>query len=91
MEVMRDFLKYLEERFEEEREPTVPIYPYDKETNTISLPPKINKKLKRLILKGNKVEAVKQVTRLTGAGLRLSKDYVDNLAKDQPPELKRRK
>jgi ribosomal protein L7/L12 len=91
MEVMRDFLKYLEERFEEEREPIVPIYPYDKETNTISLPPKINKKLKRLILKGNKVEAVKQVTRLTGAGLRISKDYVDNLAKDQPPELKRRK
>jgi ribosomal protein L7/L12 len=89
MEVMKDFLKYLEERFEQEREPIVPVYPYDKETNTISLPPKINKKLKRLILKGNKVEAVKQVTKLTGAGLRLSKDYVDDLAKNQPPKSKR--
>jgi ribosomal protein L7/L12 len=91
MEVMKDFLKYLEERFEEEREPIVPVYPYDKKTNRISLPPKINKKLKRLVLKGNKVEAVKQVTQLTGAGLRLSKDYVDGLAKNQPQKYKHRK
>ena len=86
--MIKDFLKYLEERFEEEREPVVPVYPYDKKTNTISLPPKTNKKLKRLVLKGKKVEAVKQVTQLTGAGLRLSKDYVDNLAKSQPQESK---
>ena len=83
MKAMKDFLKHLEARFEEEREPIVPIYPYDKETNKISLPSKIDKKLKRLVLKGNKVEAVKQVTQLTGAGLRLSKDYVDKLAKPQ--------
>jgi ribosomal protein L7/L12 len=91
MDVVKDFLKYLEERFEEEREPIVPVYPYDKEANMISLPPKINKNLKRLVLKGKKIEAVKQVTRLTGAGLRLSKDYVDNLAKNQPSKSKRRK
>jgi ribosomal protein L7/L12 len=31
---------------------------------------------------GNKIEAVKRVTELTGVGLRVSKDYVDNLALD---------
>jgi ribosomal protein L7/L12 len=34
-----------------------------------------------LIQTGKKVEAVKRVTELTGAGLRISKDYVDSLVK----------
>ncbi len=76
---MKDFLTFLEEEFERVRKPVVPLYPYDKTTNVISLPPKVEKRLRQLVLKGQKAEAVKQVTRLTGAGLRLSKDYVDNL------------
>lgn len=80
---MKDLLAFLEEKFEQVREPVIPLYPYDKQTNKISLPPKIEKKLKRLVLKGQKVEAVKQVTRLTGAGLRISKDYVDSLAENK--------
>ncbi len=91
MKAMKGFLNYLEERFEEEREPIVPVYPYDKETNTISLPLKINKKLKRLVLKGNKAEAVKQVTQLTAAGLRGSKDYMDKLAQNELQGSKQRR
>ncbi|MGQ0603159.1 MAG: ribosomal protein L7/L12 [Anaerolineales bacterium] len=32
-----------------------------------------------LVIDGNKIEAVKRVTELTGAGLRQAKDYVDHL------------
>ena len=73
-------LDLLEEMFEESRDRSVPPqYPYDQTTDTIELPKKVEKRLRRLVLAGNKVEAVKQVTRLTGAGLRVSKDYVDSL------------
>jgi ribosomal protein L7/L12 len=37
--------------------------------------------LKFILLTGNKVAAVKRVAELTGAGLRLSKDFVDELSK----------
>jgi ribosomal protein L7/L12 len=43
------------------------------------LPADIKKEISRLVSTGDKVEAVKRVTRLTGAGLRVSKDYVDGL------------
>jgi ribosomal protein L7/L12 len=86
---MKDLLAFLEEKFEQVREPVIPLYPYDKQTNKISLPPKIEKKLKRLVLKGEKVEAVKQVTQLTGAGLRVSKDYVDSLAENKRQKSRR--
>jgi ribosomal protein L7/L12 len=46
----------------------------------ITLPKEVERQLRRLVAEGNKVEAVRQVTRLTGAGLRVSKDYVDSLA-----------
>ena len=49
-------------------------------TGKICLPKKIEGELRELVLAGNKVEVVKRVTRLTGAGLRVSKDYVDSLA-----------
>ncbi len=78
---MEKLLLLLEEAFEKVRKPVVPLYPYDKRTNTIRLSAKINKKLRQLVLKGEKPEAVKRVTRLTGAGLRLAKDYVDNLVR----------
>ena len=72
-------LKSLEDAFERTRKKTVPLYPYDKQTNTITLPPEVEKTLRNLVLTGNKIEAVKRVTELTGAGLRLSKDYVDGM------------
>ncbi len=56
-------------------------YPYDKRTNTIKLPQEVQVELRGLISVGKKIEAVQRVVHLTGAGLKLSKDYVDNLAK----------
>jgi len=73
------FLKSLEDAFERTRKKTVPLYPYNKQTNTITLPPEIENTLRKLVLTGDKIEAVKRVTELTGAGLRVSKDYVDDL------------
>jgi ribosomal protein L7/L12 len=45
------------------------------------LPAQIERELRRLVSTGNKVEAMQRVISLTGAGLRVSKDYVDTLAK----------
>ena len=78
--LMEKFLSLLDWVFETLRKPVVPLYPYDKRTNTITLPVEVEKELRQLVLTGDKVEAVKRVTRLTGAGLRVSKDYVDRLA-----------
>jgi len=61
------------------KDSTKPLYPYDKKTNTIYLPDDVVTDLKFLILAGNKVETLKRVTELTGAGLQISKDYVDGL------------
>jgi hypothetical protein len=60
-----------------------PLYPYDSKTNAIRLPPSIDDELRVLVLSGNKVEAVKRVTVLAGAGLRVSKDYLDGLTKER--------
>ncbi|HVO71640.1 MAG TPA: hypothetical protein VMT24_16440 [Aggregatilineaceae bacterium] len=73
------FLKSLEDAFERTRKKTVPLYPYNKQTNTITLPPEIENSLCQLVLRGDKIEAVKRVAEFTGAGLRVSKDYVDGL------------
>jgi ribosomal protein L7/L12 len=56
-------------------------FPYHAKTNTISLPAQIERELRGLVSTGNNVEAMKRVISLTGAGLRVSKDYVDKLAK----------
>ena len=58
------------------------VYPfrYNTVTNSITLPAQINNELQSLIAVGKHVEAVKRVTNLTGAGLRIAKDYVDQLA-----------
>ena len=77
------FLEMLEELFEATRPKVTPSYPYDESTNKIELPSKVEKELLRLLSTGNKAEAVKRVTRLTGAGLRVSKDYVDTLARTE--------
>jgi hypothetical protein len=72
-------LKALDDLYEKHRKKIKPLYPYNKKTNTILLPDEIVADLKFLILAGNKVEALKRVAELTGAGLRVSKDYVDGL------------
>ncbi|MEM7536783.1 MAG: hypothetical protein AAF639_31680 [Chloroflexota bacterium] len=78
------FLKTIDDLFEQGRDTsTPPPYPYDKTTNTIRLPKKIVRELRRLLNKGQKPQAMKRVAKLTGAGLRVSKDYVDELAKNK--------
>ena len=72
-------LKALDQLYEKHRKEIKPLYPYHKKTNTIHLPDEILADLKFLLLAGNNVEALKRVAELTGAGLRMSKDYVDNL------------
>jgi ribosomal protein L7/L12 len=72
-------LKVLDDLYEKHRKKIKPLYPYDKKTNTIHLPEEVVIDLKFLIVAGNKVEAVKRVAELTGAGLRVSKDFVDSL------------
>ncbi len=74
-------LKALEELYEKERQKILPLYPYNKKTGKIELPQAVIADLKFLLLVGNKPTAVKRVAELTGAGLRVSKDYVDHLQK----------
>jgi len=75
----RPILTTLEELYQQERPKIKPAFPYNKKTNEIHLPDEIVADLKFLLLAGNKVAAVKRVAELTGAGLRISKDYVDAL------------
>lgn len=69
--LIRPFLKavliILDKFFQLTRKKSTPPFPYDKRTNVISLPSDVKKELRRLILIGNKVEAVRRVTKLTGA------------------------
>lgn len=80
MAALRLFLVFLDKLFALTRKKVVPLYPYEKSTDTIRLPAKVDRELRGLIAMGNNVEAVRRVTTLTGAGLRLSKNYVDTLA-----------
>jgi hypothetical protein len=74
------FLDKLETLFELERDKSKPPpYPFDRNFNTIHLPQEVEDQLRQLARSGRKIEAIKQVTQLTGAGLRLAKDYVDGL------------
>ena len=72
-------LKVIEELYEKERKKVVSLYPYDKKTGRIELPEDVIADLKFFLLVGNKPAAVKRVAELTGAGLRMSKDFVDGL------------
>ena len=74
-------LAMLEEAFAKYRKRVEPLFPYDRQSNTIQLPANIEEEIGYLVLRGDKVQAIKRVTELTGAGLRVSKDYVDNLVK----------
>ncbi len=77
--LLKAFLVLLERIFAVTRNKATPLYPYDKRTDVITLPSIIRKELLELVAAGNKVEAVRRVARLTGAGLRTSKDYVEGL------------
>ncbi|CAN5492851.1 MAG: hypothetical protein M3494_05595 [Actinomycetota bacterium] len=78
----RRLLSSLEEIFEATRDKsTQPPYPPDEKTGAISLPPEVAMELRRLVGSGQKIEAVKRTAKLTGAGLKASKAYVDNLPK----------
>ena len=79
--VLQALLIVLEKVFALRRKKAVYPFPYNKSTHTISLPAQIERELRRLVSTGKKVEAMKRVISLTGAGLRVSKDYVDTLAK----------
>lgn len=81
MLLLKVFLILLERIFAITRNKSTPLYPYDKKTGTIILPSAVRRELRELIVAGDKVEAVRRVTRLTEAGLRTSKDYVDGLLK----------
>jgi len=72
-------LKTLAELYQQERPKIKPAYPYNQKTDEIHLPDEIVADLKILLLAGNKVAAVQRVAELTGAGLRMSKDFVDDL------------
>jgi ribosomal protein L7/L12 len=74
-------LLLLEKGFAIMREKSTPPFPYDEDTNKITLPADIQKEIRHLVATGNKARAVSRVTKLTGAGLRVSKDYVDALTK----------
>jgi len=80
--VLQALLVVLEKVFALLRKKAVYPFPYNIRTHTISLPAQIERELRRLVSTGNKVEAMKRVISLTGAGLRVSKDYVDTLAKE---------
>ena len=71
--------KAIEELYEKERKKIVPLYPFDKKTGKIELPEDVIADLKFFLLVGNKPAAVKRVVELTGAGLRVSKEFVDGL------------
>ena len=80
--VLQALLVVLEKVFALRRKKAVYPFPYNIRTHTISLPAQIERELRRLVSTGKKVEAMKRVISLTGAGLRVSKDYVDTLAKE---------
>ena len=79
--VLQALLVVLEKVFALRRKKAVYPFPYNAKTHTIDLPAQIKRELRGLVATGKKVEAMKRVISLTGAGLRVSKDYVDTLAK----------
>ena len=67
------------------RKPSTPPYPYDPKTDTITLPVDVQNEVVKLVAAGNKVAAIQRVLQLTGAGLKILKDYVDTLERTRTP------
>ena len=78
--VLQALLVVLEHVFALLRKKAVYPFPYNAKTHAINVPPQIERELRGLVSSGKKVEAMQRVLSLTGAGLRVSKDYVDTLA-----------
>ena len=77
-------LAWLEQAFEQKRDKSQSFpFPYDDENSVLRLPQETVDKLRELLLAGRKIEAVRRVTQLTGAGLRVSTDYVDSLMRPE--------
>ena len=57
----------------------VPPYPVDPQTEKIRLPGKLRQEVRELLKQGGKPAAMQRVMQLTGAGLRVAKNYVDGL------------
>jgi len=75
-------LNRLEAVFEQERDKSVkPLYPIVENGKEIKLPQDVEKRLHQMAKTRKAPQAVKEVAYLTGAGLRVAKDYVDRLAK----------
>jgi len=77
--LFKSVLFLLEIGFAVSRKRTPSPFPYDKKTKEIILPAEEKKKIRHLVVTGHKIEAVQRVAQLTGANLRVSKDYVDSL------------
>ena len=60
-----------------------PPFPWDENTNTISLPSDIEREIAELASIGDQVRAIRKLMELTGAGLKVSKDFVDRLKERQ--------
>ena len=86
--IIEDILLFIDKLHEETKEKIDSIYPYNKDTNKIDLTKNIQSEIVSLIESGKKPVALKKVTRLTGAGLRISKDYIDNLFKNRKSMVK---
>ena len=91
IEDLRALRSLLEEAFEAVRKPSIPPHPYDKRTNTISLPVEVEKEVQHIALTEGVPQAVKRVAYLTGARLGLSKDYVDSFLGRNTPDQRQRK
>ena len=63
-------------------------YPYDKHTGTISLPEHLEDEVRQIAVQEGRPKAIKKVGELTGAGLRVSKNYVDYLLLTQRTAFK---
>jgi len=77
--ILKLVLPLLDRIYQARRKSFIPSYPYDKRTNSVSLPSDIEKEIRYLVITGRKPEALKKVANLTGASLRTSKDYIDSL------------
>lgn len=91
MEGLRELRSLLEDAFEAIRKPSIPPHPYDKRTNTISLPLEVEKEVRHIALTQGGPQAVKRVAYLTGARLGVSKGYVDSLLICNTPDQSQHK
>lgn len=79
----------VEEALKSRRQFPVPPYPLDTKSNKIRLPGSVRQEVRLILQKQGKPAAMQRVMHLTGAGLRVAKEYVDKLEK--PASKKRKK